>query len=116
MFSASCYYDKADQVYPVNSCDTVGMTYTTNIKPILDQNCALSGCHDAASASSGYDFSIYDGSTGSNSGALQAAQNGSLLGTVTHASGYSPMPKGSAQLSTCNIDKLTAWVNQGAQQ
>jgi len=40
--------------------------------------------------------------------------NGKLLGAVTHASGYSPMPKNQAQLSDCNIQKITNWINKGA--
>lgn len=114
IFSVSCYYDKADQVYPSNGCDTTNMTYTGSIKVILDENCALSGCHSTADASGGYDLSIYDGSSGPNAGSLQAAIFGRLVGTITWSPGFSQMPQGSAQLSSCNIDKIKAWANAGA--
>ena len=37
-----------------------------------------------------------------------------LLGSVDHAPGYSPMPKGGAQLSACDRAKLRKWVAAGA--
>ena len=40
----SCYYDKAELVYPdTTACTTTGMTYTTNIQSIIQTNCY--SCH-----------------------------------------------------------------------
>jgi hypothetical protein len=45
---------------------------------------------------------------------LQAkAANGQLLGTLNHDPGYSPMPKGGAKLSDCDLAKLRQWVAAG---
>lgn len=117
---ASCYNDKEDQLYPSpttggpgggsgGGCDTMGMTYTTNIKPIFDQSCALAGCHDASTKSSGWDLSSY-------SGAAATANGGRLLGSIMHQSGFSTMPKGMNKLDDCKISQIKAWVNAGAPQ
>jgi hypothetical protein len=38
-FAASCYYDKADLVYPVASTyDTTAVKYSTAIAPVLTAN------------------------------------------------------------------------------
>ena len=110
-----CYYDKEDQLYPLsnsgsgNTCDTSNVTYTATIQPILAQNCALSGCHDAATQSSGHNLSTYDG-------AKNAVNSGRLLGSIRQESGFSAMPKGMTKLSDCNISKISAWINKGMPQ
>jgi hypothetical protein len=108
---SSCYYDKEDQLYPApqsNTCDTTGLTYTTHIAPILNQNCATSSCHDAATKSFTHDLSSYDGTK-------EVANKGVLLTSIRHEGAY-PMPKNMPKLSDCNIAKITAWVNAGMPQ
>ncbi|MCY7363306.1 MAG: hypothetical protein LH629_14755 [Ignavibacteria bacterium] len=39
----SCLYDKADLPTLNNGCDTT--YYTLSIKPIINNNCAIAGCH-----------------------------------------------------------------------
>lgn len=117
MLLASCYNDKADQLYPEpttggtggSSCDTTALTYTTDIKPIFDQSCALSGCHDAATKSYGWDLSSYSASKA-------ALQGGRVLGAIKYESGFIQMPKGMNKLSDCNISKIEAWFNAGMPQ
>ena len=112
---SSCYYDKEDQLYPLSNsgsggtCDTTNVTYTAAIQPILAQNCALSGCHDAATKSSGYDLSSYDG-------AKATANSGRMMGSIKQENGFSPMPKGMTKLNDCNISKISAWINKGMPQ
>nr|MBP6517021.1 hypothetical protein [Chitinophagales bacterium] len=40
-------------------CTGVAPTYTVDIKPILDANCATSSCHSATAKKEGYDLSSY---------------------------------------------------------
>ncbi len=87
-------------------CDTLNFLYSTTISPLLQSNCI--GCHSAGNPKSGG----IDLSTFVNAQAF--ALNGRLLGSVTHAPGYSPMPKGMAQLSACNITQLKKWIAGGA--
>ena len=102
-----CYYDKADKLYTVSSitCDTTNITYSTVIKPIIQQNCSIPGCHDA-SQSGGYDFTTYDG-------LKNALDRGRVIGSINHLSGYIAMPQTGSKLSSCDINKITIWVNNG---
>jgi hypothetical protein len=42
------------------------------------------------------------------------ADNGKLMGVITHANGFPQMPKGGNKLSDCNIAKIKKWVDAGA--
>jgi hypothetical protein len=111
----SCKNDKYDKLYPASSttttCDTSGtISYSKDIMPIVQEYCYSpgNGCHDAAgSATSGYDYTTYQG-------IVSNAQNGLLLGDITWASGYNQMPKNGAKLSDCDIAKFAKWINEGA--
>lgn len=106
---AGCYNDKYDNLYPTGAvvCDTTTVTYAATVKPIIDAKCATVGCHDAATAGGGYDFSTHTGTAAS-------VTAGKLLGTVNWTPGFSAMPKNLPKLSSCEINRITRWVNQGA--
>lgn len=89
-------------------CDTTGMTYSVNIKPILSTNCY--GCHGAASYQTRSGINLED------FGALTTqVKNGNLLNSIKHTGGVTPMPLNGAQLSACDINKITDWINNGIQ-
>lgn len=102
----SCSKDSEDQVAPPPpTCNTENMKYSANILPIITSNCY--GCHDAATATAGVVLEGY--------AALKTrADNGDLVGVVSHASGYPAMPYNRAKLSDCDINKIKAWVQAGA--
>jgi cytochrome c553 len=103
-----CYNDKYNELYPqAATCDTANVTYTATIKPIIAQNCATTGCHDATTKESGYDMSVY-------ADLKVAVDNNKLLAVINHQSGVQPMPQGLPKLSDCNIAKITKWVSAGA--
>lgn len=110
----SCYRDNASSLYPASAspgsigCDTSDVSFTGSIQPILTQNCVLASCHASSSASGGY---ILDNFYGVQSIVL----SGRFIGAITHAAGYSPMPKNSPKLSDCQLGLIISWVNQGAQ-
>lgn len=106
---SACYNDKADKLYPVaGGCDTTHATYAAVVRPVISSNCAYSGCHAGSGASAGINLETVAG--------LQSiAASGDLIGTITHASGHSPMPKNRARLPDCDISQISAWVNAGAQ-
>lgn len=85
-------------------CDSTQYTYQAIIKPLLDNNCV--GCHKPGSISGNVDLSTY-------SAIKTQALNGKLLGSVRHATGYSPMPPGQ-KLSPCQISQITSWIEEGA--
>ena len=106
---AGCYNDKYEELYPMGTvvCDTMTVTYTKDIKPIFESKCNTVGCHDAATASGGYDLTTH---AGSQPGAL----NGRIGGAIEWKAGFSAMPKNLPKLSQCDINKIARWVNQGA--
>lgn len=87
-------------------CDTLNFTFNSNIKPILINNCT--GCHGGSAPDNNMDFTTY-------AGVRPVALNGKLLGAITHAPGFSPMPKNAAKLSDCHITQVRKWIEAGAQ-
>ena len=103
---SGCYYDQSSELYPAGAgaCDSTAFSYTSDISPIITNNCL--NCHSASLAQGGVNLEGFDN--------LQTyAQNGRLLGSVTHASGYFPMPLGAPKLSDCDLAKIRQWVNNG---
>jgi len=43
------------------------------------------------------------------------ADDGKLVGTITHAQGFVPMPQGGAKINNCSIATVIIWVEEGAQ-
>lgn len=84
--------------------DSVQMSYSNHIKPIMDYFCV--SCHDASSASGGVRLDSY-------AAVNTQAKNGKLYGSVAQLSGYIAMPVGS-RLSDCQIMAIKQWVDQGA--
>lgn len=83
-------------------CDSSNVTYQGTVYPILNEHCI--SCHSGTAPSAGLDFTDY------NDVAL-VAENGSLLGSIKHLPGYSPMPQGADQISSCEIALIGIWVN-----
>lgn len=87
------------------NCDSSNVTFSSGVNPILQSKCI--GCHNNNLASGQVNLfghanvNIY-------------AQSGSLLGSITHANGYFPMPKGSPMLSDCEIALVRTWIRNGA--
>lgn len=88
-----------------NSCDTAVFTYTAAIGLMVNNYCK--GCHNPSSLGGGIDLSSY-------AAVKTQALNGKLVGTITHTSGYSPMPKGGNKLSDCRIKQVQKWIAAGA--
>ncbi|RYZ52206.1 MAG: hypothetical protein EOP49_09985 [Sphingobacteriales bacterium] len=106
---SGCYNDNIEELYPAGGagCDTVNITFAAKIAPILNGNCTSSGCHSGSAPAGGYNLTTYQG-------AKAAVDNNRLIGSITHASGFSPMPKNLPKLPDCDIQKITIWVNHGA--
>jgi hypothetical protein len=102
----ACYNDNVEDLYGVQSCDTTKVTYSTDISPIINSQCA--SCHSSNSPSAG--ISIYDYSS---TVAYVNSNKNKLLGSVRWDGTASNMPKGGSKWNACNISKLEAWINQG---
>lgn len=107
---SSCYYDKADKIYPADpnaKCDTAATSYATHVVPIFQANCTNKGCHTTAKQDAGIVLDTYAGSKA-------CVDAGRLLGSLKGTVGYSAMPKGYPLLSTCEIARIENWINKGA--
>ncbi len=96
---------KADQGSNAGSCTTANMKFSADIVPILQANC--NSCHNTIRTEAAVNTENY-------SSVKMIADNGLLIGTITHASGFPPMPQGKPKLADCNINKIRAWISQGA--
>ena len=89
-----------------SSIDPIANTYTFAVKNILDNTCAVGGCHDAATQSNGINFSTYIT-------AKAAFQTQDVLCAINHGEGCEPMPKGGAKLPTLTLNVLACWAKNG---
>ncbi|MFD3001823.1 hypothetical protein ACFS7Z_15725 [Pontibacter toksunensis] len=97
--------DLNPQPTPQQNCDTNAITYSEHVQAILKTNCY--SCHSTGIASGGV---VLD----THAGVKAQADNGKLVGVVSHTAGFKPMPQGGAKLSDCNIAKIKKWVDDGA--
>jgi len=86
------------------NCDTINVTYNASVAPVLKSYCV--GCHGTVSPSAGVDLSTY-------AGVKVQADNGRLLGSITHAVGYKPMPSSTSKLGLCEINQIQVWITKG---
>jgi len=101
-----CYYDNEEDLYPVlPDCDTIDVSYSITIVPLLEQHCL--GCH-SNSARSG-NIGLED-----HAEVQTAAQNGSFYGSISRSGNFSPMPKGGNMLPDCDIAQVKHWIWAGA--
>ncbi|GHU57830.1 hypothetical protein FACS189444_0550 [Spirochaetia bacterium] len=108
LFFESCTKQSEDQLLSPStlSCDTINVQYSTTIVAILNANCYR--CHGAVT-NGGSGGIILEGYFNLK----KWADNGYLVGNITHAPGYVPMPYDGGKLSDCDINKIKAWINQG---
>ncbi len=102
----SCYYDNAEELYPQPvECDTLNVTYSQTIAPIMETNC--NSCHGGSTPQANVITETYDG-------LKVIADDDRLWGSITHETGYSPMPKDRPKLNDCDLKKIRVWLDKGA--
>lgn len=100
----SCSYDN-EETYYSDVCDTLSVTWVGTVKPILQANCL--GCHFNDNLQTGIELQEY-------SDVKQRVDDGSLLGSITHAPGFTPMPQNGEMLEECSISQIRIWIEMGA--
>lgn len=100
----SCSYDN-EETYYSDVCDTLNVTYAGTVKPILQVNCL--GCHFNNNLQTGIELQEY-------ADVKERVDDGSLLGTITHAPGFVPMPQNGEMLDECSITQIRIWIEMGA--
>lgn len=101
-----CYWENEESLYPAQLCDTISVSFSEDIVPILSNNCF--SCHSNDNAPD-YAFGI----------ALEDYQDVSasislIVGAINHNEGFPQMPKDQEKLDTCQINTFEAWENQGS--
>lgn len=104
VYTSGCTNDNKKDYYGGVDCDTLNVSYSEIIQPILDRNCT--SCHYTGSNGTGVSLENYND-------VKVVVDNGRLLGAIKQEPGFSPMPQG-GELDDCTIDKIEAWVNKGA--
>ncbi|MFZ1658527.1 MAG: hypothetical protein WAT61_06905 [Flavobacteriales bacterium] len=107
VLQTGCYYDVESDLYPMNFCDTLSVSYTNTVLPIMQASCSVPGCHAPGGSGTG-DFTTYSGLKGQ-------VDNEKLIPAITQSGAAAFMPP-SGKLSECEIQKITIWVNAGAPQ
>jgi hypothetical protein len=106
LVQTACYKDNRESMYPSTLvCNTDSITWSKDIKVVVDNACATSGCHSNAAAAGAYDLSNY-------TGVKTMVDNNRFLAVIESGS----MPKGAAPLDKCTINKIRSWIAQGALQ
>ena len=102
----SCYYDKDELINPTSgSCDTSQITFTQFVNPLITQQCV--SCHSVENPSGNVRLDGY-------TQIKQQADNGKLLGSLSHEVGFSAMPKNGNKLDNCQLLKMQRWIINGA--
>jgi len=104
VFYLSCVYNSEEDLYP-EECNTVNVTFSGTIRPILANNCLT--CHsnaNAAGSANGIRLEDY----------VDVQARASLISAAINHTGTYPMPKNGAKLKPCLIDQFDTWLSEGA--
>lgn len=106
---SSCYQRNAEEFYPTNpngqNCDTTNITFSGTVEPIINTQCAISGCHN--DNSTGYNLSTY-------AGVKSIANSNKLMNSILRNGQSKAMPQGAPKLDDCSLVKIQKWVDAGA--
>lgn len=105
VFASGCYYDNEEELYPNSFCDTVNVSYSGAISPIVQARCATPGCHVAGGSGTG-DFTVF-------TELKEQVDNGRLMLSLRGGADAIPMPPDGA-LRDCEVEQFQLWVNAGA--
>jgi len=85
-------------------CDTSNVKFTNIVEPIINTHCL--GCHSDSNPLGSLSLEGYDK-------VVSIANDGRLIGTITHEPGYPAMPKNGMKLNECKILLIETWINNG---
>lgn len=103
LFSFSCAYDNAEDLYGKVECPPGGVSFSNTIEPIISMNCAVSGCH--VNGNQLPTLETYE----------QIAANAAMIRHRT-SNGIMPPPTSGISISQEEIDNIACWVDAGAPQ
>ncbi len=99
----ACYFDNEKELYGIAvPCDTLAVSYSTEIQGIITNNCQ--GCHNNQSAS---------GNLNLESTASRTANIDKILDRIGRSAGDPLVMPTAGPMPSCQINKIRAWSNQG---
>lgn len=105
---------------PVNNtppevpCDSTKVYFDREIQPILNRNCAVSGCHDAGTATDGVILNDYNNTVQTADVRPFDPESSDLYERVTETDPDKMMPPPSKPgLTSDEINLIAKWINQG---
>lgn len=99
----ACFYDNEQDLYGNgNQCDTTALSYSADIRPILDANCI--SCHAPGGEQEGSPLVTYDD-------VVKYTADRNIVDR-TNGTGSLMPPEG--KMNDCNVSYIEAWVNAGA--
>ena len=91
-----------ENVPDTSICAPSNVSFSSEVTNILSSN-GCTGCHSAGSIV----LSSY-------SGVKSVVDNGKLLGSIKHETGFRAMPEGGGKMDDCHIETIETWINEGA--
>ena len=92
------------QPLTVSACDSIPATFSGQVNPIIQQNCAITGCHVPGGTGTN-DYTSY-------AGVKANVDNGSFRHSVIE--GQPPVMPPTGQLPAEQLRILECWLNNGA--
>lgn len=119
LFTILCLGCNADVVEPAQGCDILEAAYDINIKAIIDQTCAYSGCHDGAGGIGPGNYNTYEGliqdlESGSFASRVITLKDNPSLGMPPDQSVYPQSQQDT--LSSLQLEIITCWLQEGFPQ
>lgn len=105
LLASSCSYNNIEDAYgnKIDECDTTVVSYALDVAPIIDMQCVT--CHGSISPQAGLDLSFYE---------KVFAQKENIINRINRPLGDPFVMPQSGPMSSCKINTINAWVNQGA--
>ncbi|TVR84642.1 MAG: hypothetical protein EA409_00515 [Saprospirales bacterium] len=105
LFFVSCESDNIEDLFKETGCNTENIRFSSDVLPILNTHCM--SCHNSLAQLGGVVLESYEE-------VLFWVNNERLLGSIKHLPGFSPMPQAGLKLDDCTIEKIEAWIQEGA--
>ncbi|MGH1363231.1 MAG: hypothetical protein ACRBF0_06715 [Calditrichia bacterium] len=113
----SCSGDGSTNVDPENFPDS-NLSWNLHIRPILQDNCAVSGCHDSGTQQNGLDLQADPPTFQSNNRLVVVpfSRTTSFLYAILfqETDGIPRMPKERGALSDAKVTAIGTWIDEGA--
>ena len=101
---SSCYYDAEESLYPDYGCNLINIRYNADIVPIVNKYCY--SCHSVSGNQGNVIIEGYEN-------IIKYVNDGSLMGSIKHESGWIAMPQSAPKIRDCDIMKIEEWILSG---